>query len=136
MGDVIRPDWSGRLRQVWRIPNVPRVRALVVSTPANLQYLCGFEGSAGLLVLTDVRGTLLLDGRYARAARAARDAGELGPLHIEEVSGSLDKALAETVAGLPAGEIGFEADRVTVQHAGRLATRQPGARVRSDVGLD
>ena len=41
-----------------------RADALLVSHPANIRYLCGFSGSAGLLLVEGVQGTLFTDSRY------------------------------------------------------------------------
>jgi len=117
MDDSRRPDWAGRLERTWRLLDAPAA-ALVITTPANLYYLSGFDGSQGYLVLTAAESWLMLDGRYQEAAHAARADGALGPVTIVGVEGSLDKALASHLRGVPAGEIAFEAERVTV--AGHL----------------
>src|SRR5215831_1590506 len=43
--------------------------ALLVSLPANILYLCGFSGSAGLLLVEPSRATLFTDSRYTFQAR-------------------------------------------------------------------
>ena len=77
MSDAVRPDWSGRFRALRQANKHDRLDALVVSTPANLRYLTGFAGSAGLLVLTDDAGWLVVDGRYTGAVSEGIAAGEL-----------------------------------------------------------
>ena len=61
MGDSARPDWAGRLRKVWRQVGQKDTAALVVSAPANITYLTGFDGSQSLLVVGPSTGWLLLD---------------------------------------------------------------------------
>lgn len=122
MGDLPGPDWSGRLDRAWRrAAEQARAAALVISTPANITYLCGFDGTQGLLVLTPRGHRLLRDGRYANAARAAQGRGALGPVVVRPVEGTFEAALAAAVAGLGEGAVAFEADQVTVT---RLAAWQ------------
>src|SRR5674476_822199 len=40
------------------------IEALLVTTPANIRWLTGFSGSAGLLLVTAGRAVLTTDGRY------------------------------------------------------------------------
>ena len=77
MSDAERPDWPGRFRALRQANKHDRLDALVVSTPANLRFLTGFAGSAGLLVLTDVAGWLVVDGRYTGAVTEGIAAVEL-----------------------------------------------------------
>jgi Xaa-Pro aminopeptidase len=114
MGDVLRPDWSGRLAKTARHRTLPPGAVLVISTPINIQYLCGFDGSLGLLVLSAEGHSLLLDGRYESATREAQSAGEIGPVRILGIGGRLVDALASLISALPPGDVAFEADRVTV----------------------
>ena len=41
-----------------------RSTRLLVTTPANIRWLTGFSGSAGLLLVTPERALLTTDGRY------------------------------------------------------------------------
>jgi Xaa-Pro aminopeptidase len=45
------------------------VDAFLVSHPPNIRYLCGFSGSAGLLLVESARATLFTDSRYTFQAR-------------------------------------------------------------------
>ena len=47
--------------------------ALWVSRPANVRYLTGFTGSAGVAVVLDRAAALFVDGRYTLQARAQTD---------------------------------------------------------------
>lgn len=85
-----------------------------MSTPVNLTYLTGFVGSAGLLVATADRPTLVLDGRYSGAAAEAQAAGALAPVQIEKVDPRFDQTLARVLQGRAARHVGFEAAHVTV----------------------
>ena len=44
------------------------VGGLLVTTPANIRWLTGFSGSAGLLLVTPQRAVLTSDGRYRTQA--------------------------------------------------------------------
>jgi Xaa-Pro aminopeptidase len=56
-------DRLGRLRQSLQSD------ALLASLPANILYLCGFSGSAGLLLVEGSRATLFTDSRYTFQSR-------------------------------------------------------------------
>jgi Xaa-Pro aminopeptidase len=56
-------DRTNRLRESLKAD------ALLVSLPANVLYLCGFSGSAGLLLVEPTRSTLFTDSRYTFQSR-------------------------------------------------------------------
>lgn len=93
------------------------IGALLVTTPANIRWLTGFSGSAGLLVVTEDRTVLATDGRYrTQSAEQTRSAGVADEVEITVggIQAQWD-ALARAVAG-PAGKsirVGLEADDVT-----------------------
>ncbi len=125
MGDVVGPDWSGRLSRVWA-PAATPADALVVSTPVNIKYLTGFDGTAGLLVVTPDRHCLLLDGRYEQGAAAALQSGRLAPVVISPVRGRFDTALAAVLAELGTRTVAFEAEQVTVATLAAWQRSNPG----------
>jgi len=92
---------------------------LLVTTPANVTYLTGLRISAGVLVLTADRSTLVVDGRYLEAATAAVAGRAAIALHALAPGGSYEEAAAELVGRLGAATVGVEAGHMTV---GRLAT--------------
>jgi Xaa-Pro aminopeptidase len=89
------------------------IDALLVTTPANIRWLTGFSGSAGLLMVTAGSGVLTTDGRYrtqsAEQLRAAGVGGEVTVV-VGGVQAQRD-ALAE--AAKSATRIGLEADDVS-----------------------
>jgi len=135
MGDQLRPDWSGRLTRAWQQAAAANRAALIVSTPTNLLYLCGFAGSQGVLVLSANARWLMLDGRYEQATREAVAAGEVGPVEVKPVPSRFDQALADACASLPAGEIAFEGDHVTVSTLTGWQTAIPGRAFAATSGL-
>lgn len=91
--------------------------ALLVSYPANIRYLSGFTGSAGLLLVSAERTTLITDFRYAsQAPEETRGAADVvvEPRNLWERC----RALLTERSGL---RFGFERDHVTVRDAERLA---------------
>ncbi|MGB7052598.1 MAG: aminopeptidase P family N-terminal domain-containing protein, partial [Acidimicrobiales bacterium] len=57
-----------RARLVSAGPEGRPVDALLVTTPANVRWLTGFSGSAGLLLVAGDRAWLTTDGRYRTQA--------------------------------------------------------------------
>jgi Xaa-Pro aminopeptidase len=60
----------GRLAALSRALETTYIDFLLVSHPANIRYLCGFSGSAGLLLVGPNGATLFTDGRYTAQAKA------------------------------------------------------------------
>jgi Xaa-Pro aminopeptidase len=125
MGDSLRPDWSGRLRRLWRSDRGSSAPAFIISSPVNIKYLTGFEGTAGL-ISTPSATWLLLDGRYEQAARQARSAGAIADVGIRLVPGRFDKTVAELVAEIGLTECAFEAESVTVATLEAWRRAMPG----------
>ena len=97
------------------------IGALLVTTPANLRWLTGFSGSAGLLCVTGDRALLTSDGRYrtqaaeqlAAAGVADRVAVAIGGVQAqrEAVAGLLDDTGADLVVGLEADQVSWSSER-------------------------
>ena len=109
-----RPDWSGRLHRLREICLADGLGAFVVSTPANLRYLTGFSGSAGLLVLTAHTAHLLVDGRYHGLVDAGIASGDLAAAQVEPVVGRFDRTLAAVLNRAGAVVVGVEPAQVTL----------------------
>jgi len=134
MGGMTRPDWAGRIDKTWRALDTP-VCAFVITTPNNLYYLCGFDGSQGYLVLTPTDRWLLVDGRYRFAAEAAVADGTLGPVSVVGIGSGFDKAFAELLDRLPPGNVAFEAEKVTVASHLEWQHRMPTRTFHPTLGL-
>jgi len=110
-------DHNSRLRRVQASIEQRRLDALLVTYLPNIRYLCGFTGSAGVLVVTARDQVLLTDGRYTEQAK-------------QEVKGAKAK-IAKKAALAAAAEwlqkrprltrIGIEAAHMTVADRASLA---------------
>ncbi len=76
---------------------------LLVTTPANVRYLTGFESSNAAALVEPDRVRLFADFRYASSGRAVQD--------VEFVE--TDRAIAHDLAGRLSGRIAFEARDLT-----------------------
>jgi Xaa-Pro aminopeptidase len=108
------PDWTARLRALDDARRQNDGDAFLISAPANLRYLTGFNGSAGLLVTTADESILLIDGRYHTAVREEQAAGRLTAVTPHLVEGRYDAALADVLALRRVRSVAFEAAHVSV----------------------
>jgi Xaa-Pro aminopeptidase len=89
------------------------IGGLLVTTPANVRWLSGFTGSAGILLVTGDDAVLATDGRYRTQASeqvGAAGAGDEIGICIGGAQAQRDEVVARA-GGL--GSLGLEADRVT-----------------------
>jgi Xaa-Pro aminopeptidase len=63
-------DHRGRQQRLQHSLSTQRLDALLITHPPNIQYLCGFTGSSGALVLTEKKAVFITDGRYTEQARS------------------------------------------------------------------
>jgi Xaa-Pro aminopeptidase len=71
-----------------------RADVLLVTLPANILYLCGFSGSAGILLVEPARATLFTDSRYTFQARQ-----EVKGARVVIAKAGLLKAAGDQLAG-------------------------------------
>jgi Xaa-Pro aminopeptidase len=118
-GEAIGPlDVSGRLARLRALfssagPDEQPVDALLVTSPANIRWLSGFTGSAGLLLVTRDRAVLTTDGRYrTQSTEQLRAAGV--DAEIEVSIGGVQLQREALVAGSSEVRcLGLEADHAT-----------------------
>jgi Xaa-Pro aminopeptidase len=92
------------------------VDALVVTTLANIRYLTGFSGSAGVLTVTRGGALLTTDGRYrTQSGEQVARAGAASDVEIVIGPVAEQRAAAQALLGDAehAGRVGLEADNVT-----------------------
>lgn len=97
--------------------------ALLVTALPNVAYLTGLFASAGAVVMSRERLTLVADGRYLPTARARQK--ELPEIELAVVStaGSFEDAIADVLRTFAGGRTGFEAAHVTVRQHRDLGAR-------------
>jgi Xaa-Pro aminopeptidase len=101
-----------------RALEVEELDGLLVTSRANIRYLTGFSGSAGLVAVTRADVLLVTDFRYDEQARA--EAGEVARVEVESTS-VWDRLFKELATLGPAARLGYEAHVLSVQDADRFA---------------
>jgi len=98
--------------------------ALVVTHLPNIRYLCGFSGSAGLILLTESRCVLVVDFRYAASARSliASNPELAEGLDLVVPAGSYDETLLALLRTSGASRIGIEAAWMSVSRFNWLSS--------------
>jgi Xaa-Pro aminopeptidase len=111
---------TGRLDRLRDVFDEHEIDALVVTTLANVRYLTGFSGSAGVLAVTRDSALLTTDGRYrTQSAEQIDRAGAAGQVDITigpvaEQRTAVEAALGGgSAAAGSAGRVGLEAGNVT-----------------------
>jgi Xaa-Pro aminopeptidase len=112
-----------------------RLDGLLVSHLANIRYLCGFTGSAGLLLVEEAGSTFFTDVRYDRQGRE-----EVKGARVVIARKALLNALGERIADrrkrAKGWTIGIEAEHLTVAERRRLVDLLPsGVRLRNAPAL-
>jgi Xaa-Pro aminopeptidase len=90
------------------------VDAIVVTTLANVRYLTGFTGSAGVVVVTESDALLTTDGRYrTQSAEQLAAAGVADAVTIQIGDAQTQRDAVRALLTAAAARIGLEADNVT-----------------------
>jgi Xaa-Pro aminopeptidase len=111
-------DVSGRLDRLRGLfdtagPDEGPLDALLVTTPANIRWLSGFTGSAGLLLVTRGLAVLTTDGRYRTQSGQQLEAAGVGADVEVRIGGAQAQRDALAAASSDARALGLEADHVT-----------------------
>jgi Xaa-Pro aminopeptidase len=96
--------------------------ALLVTHLANVRYLTGFTGSAGLLLVGPAECVLITDFRYAM--QAPQEAGSAARVEIDQTS--VWQRLTKLLAAAPPPVLGIEAHALTVRDAERVREATSG----------
>ena len=105
---------TGRLDRLRAAFDSHEVDALVVTTLANIRYLTGFAGSAGVLTVTRDAALLTTDGRYRTQSAEQVDNAGAAP-QVEIVIGPVaeQRKAAQQLLGPTIARIGLEADSIS-----------------------
>jgi Xaa-Pro aminopeptidase len=99
-----------------------RADALLVSHPANIRYLCGFSGSAGLLLVEQSKATLFTDSRYTFQARQ-----EVSDAWVHIAKKGIVRAVGEALRKKKGNPyVGYSASHLTVAQKEALSTAAGG----------
>jgi Xaa-Pro aminopeptidase len=110
-------DHNSRLRRTHAAIEQRRLDVLLVSYLPNIRYLCGFTGSAGVLLITARDKVLLTDGRYTEQARL-----EVKGAKVKIVKKAALAAAAEWLQKYPRlTRVGIEAAHMSVAERAALA---------------
>ncbi|MFZ3212378.1 MAG: aminopeptidase P family N-terminal domain-containing protein, partial [Terriglobales bacterium] len=124
-------DYRGRLRRLVQRLDARRLDALLVTHLPNIRYLCGFTGSAGVLLVANGSSTFFTDGRYREQAAA-----EVQGAKLVVPKGAVLDAAARALAGLRVRNIGLESEHLSVAAEAKVArTLGRKARLRQTLGL-
>src|SRR6266852_5023034 len=115
-------DHEGRLCRLQKELSPHRLDYLLVTHFPNIRYLCGFTGSAGVLLVNERGSVFFTDGRYTSQAREE----VYGPKVIIARNAPLLAAAqwlnsSRKKAARGAGVMGFEAEHMTVLTRKQLA---------------
>jgi Xaa-Pro aminopeptidase len=120
-------DGKARVSRVRQDIIQNRLDALLVTHRANIRYLCGFTGSAGVLAISEQDCVFFTDGRYTQQARE-----EVRGVRVKILKGKSALAAAkEWLAWQNSSRrIGIEAAHLTVEERNGFAKSLPrGARL-------
>ena len=97
------------------------IKALLVTNPVNIAYLCGFTGTSGYMLVTPKEAYLLTDFRYLEQARS-----QAGRFPIVDVAGSVWKQVAALLAREQIVTLAVEGDHLTVEAFEKLTAQLAG----------
>jgi Xaa-Pro aminopeptidase len=104
----MRMNFQGRQDKLFQTLEQRKVDGFVVTHLPNVRYLCGFSGSAGVL-LASQRPLFFTDGRYAEQATA-----EVEGARVSIAKGPTLAAVAATCVKLGLRRIAIESEHLTV----------------------
>ena len=117
-------DYKSRLHRLQQALAFLKLDGFLVNHLPNIQYLCGFTGSAGVLLVTGQKVLFFTDGRYTAQAKV-----EVRGARVVIARKMPLAAAAEWLAGhrkqLGRARIGIESDHMTVAERTRLAALLP-----------
>lgn len=123
-------NYKGRMSRLSEAMNRERLGTLVVTHLPNVRYLCGFTGSAGVLVVGP-KPIFFTDGRYAEQAAA-----EVVGARIVIAKGPALIAAANQAAKIRKGNIGIESEYLSVSAGDAVAEALPkGVKLKMTRGL-
>jgi len=131
-------DHKGRLKRLRAAFERNHLDVLVVTHLPNIRYLCGFTGTAGVVVVSEQGSRLFTDGRYTDQARAEVEECKVtitGKPPLAAAPAWLKDHWSHLVRKRPCW-VGIESERLTVAGRRQLSNLLPaGFRLRETGGL-
>lgn len=113
-------DHKGRQKRLRNALESSGLDALFVTHLPNIRYLCGFTGSAAVLVITPAKSVFFTDGRYSGQARAEVQGSRVVIARKSPVAAA-GEWLQTRVNKRGSQTIGIEAEDLSVAERTRLA---------------
>jgi Xaa-Pro aminopeptidase len=133
--DLPAMDVADRLVRLRPLMGEGGADSLLVTNLANVRYLTGFTGSAGLLLVTADRTLLTTDGRYrTQAAEQVEAAGLVGSVELVVGGAQVQRDAVVALAG-GGGRVGLEAESVTWGAQRRWAAVLPSTELVATTGV-
>jgi Xaa-Pro aminopeptidase len=124
----MRALYANRIAKLQKLLRVRGLEALLVTSPADWYYLCGFTGESGLLLVRAKAGretvTLVTDGRFTVQAKE-----ELAGVRVVVQRNGLYRSCGEILGTRKTGKVGFDGRHLTVEQFAVLG-KSSGSRVR------
>ncbi|MBZ5652273.1 MAG: Xaa-Pro peptidase family protein, partial [Acidobacteriia bacterium] len=130
-------DHRGRQQRLQNSLSTHRLDALLVAHPPNVRYLCGFTGSAGVLVITEKKRVFFTDGRYTEQAGAEAQGARIVIAHKGPLAAAASwLSKHQKIRSRVSSKIGIEGEHMTVAARSRFAGALPsGFRLREAPAL-
>ena len=123
-------DYSGRIDRVQQALERHDADALLVTNLVNVQYLTGFTGTNGQLLVSPARAVFLTDPRYEARAGALVNAAEIS-VYPARLTDNLEGLLSDTSTT----KLGVEAMTMTLAEREDLVGRLPSVELTSTTGI-
>jgi Xaa-Pro aminopeptidase len=117
-------DFQARQRNLREHLATTRFDALLISHLPNIRYLCGFTGSAGLLLIEESGSVFFTDVRYDTQAHAEVQAAKV-VIARKSVLAALGEFLSGRRRRARGCTLGIEAEHFTIAEKKRLAKVKP-----------
>ena len=123
-------DHQGRQQRLRSDLPVHRLDALLITHLPNILYLCGFRGSAGVLILTDAKSMFFTDGRYTTQARSEVQGAQIVIGHKTPLVAAGDwlathSKKKKSGSRVSSFRVGIEGEHLSVAARNRLALSLP-----------
>jgi len=123
-------DHKGRQRRLQASLAAHRLDGLLIAHTPNVRYLCGFTGSAGVLIVSKGKSVFFTDGRYKEQAGIEVQGSRVVVTHKSALTAATEW-LVGNAKKLELKTLGLEAQHLSVAERSRLAKAlPPGMRLR------